>query len=104
MEECNLDSLSHPPTPFRRVADSPKLTHSNSQSESLPDSIKYLSPDFSGRDVKDESVIESPDYTGVEPKATLNRCDDMEESKTVYVIDPGGKRQAIQHEGGSGGM
>ena len=81
MEECKLASLSHPP--IRRVVDSTKLTYSNSQSESLPDS-KCLSSASLGEDMKAESVIESTDYTRVEPKTRLNKSDNMEESKTVY--------------------
>ena len=84
MEECKLASLSHLPM---RMVNSTKLSQSNSQSESLPDSINCLSSASSGAVVKAESVIGSTDYKWVEPKATLTRCDNMEERtewKTVY--------------------
>ena len=84
MEECKLASLSHPP--IRRVVDSANLTHCNSQSKSLPDSINCLSSTTSGGEVKDESVIESTDYTEVEPKARLIRSDDIEEGKILYEM------------------
>ena len=92
MEECKLASLSHPP--IRRVVDSTKSTHSNNQSESLPDSIKCVSSASLGEDVKDESVIERTNYTGVEPKARLNRSDEIEERtewKTLYEMTQGEK-------------
>ncbi|XP_061098575.1 zinc finger protein 615-like [Conger conger] len=87
MEECKLASLSHPP--ITRVVDSTKLTHCNSQSESLPDYMRCLSPTSSSGDMKAESMTGSTDYTGVEPKARLNRSDDIEERtewKTLSVM------------------
>ncbi|XP_035278666.1 zinc finger protein 345-like isoform X1 [Anguilla anguilla] len=77
MEECKPSSLSLPP--IRRVVDSTKLTDSISQSESLPGSMECLSSASSGGCVKAEPVIDGTDYTGVEPKARLNRSDDTEE-------------------------
>ena len=87
MEECKLASLSH--TPIRRVVDSTKLTHCNSQSESLPDSINCLSSTSFDENVKAESVIESTDYTGLEPKARFDKSDDIVERtewKTLYEM------------------
>ena len=84
MEESKLVSLSHPP--IRREVDYTKLTRSNSQSESLPDS-KCLSSASLGEDMKAESVIESTDYTGVEAKVSLNRSDNMDEWKTFYEMN-----------------
>ncbi|KAJ8274111.1 hypothetical protein COCON_G00087360 [Conger conger] len=87
MEECKLASLSHPP--IRTMADSTKLTHSNSQSQSLPDSKKCLRSVSSVGDVKIESVIGGTDYAAAETKARSNGSDDLEERtewKTVYEM------------------
>ncbi|XP_064196743.1 zinc finger protein 572-like isoform X1 [Anguilla rostrata] len=77
MEDYKLSSMSCPPS--QSVVDSTKLTNSNSQSESITDCMNCLSPASSGEDINAESLIDSSDYTGVEPKPSLNRCEDTEE-------------------------
>ena len=85
MEECKLANLSHPH--MRRVVDSTKLTHCNSQSESLPDSMNCLSSASLDEKVKTESVIVKTDYTGVEPQARLISSDDIEErTESLYEM------------------
>ncbi|KAG5846413.1 hypothetical protein ANANG_G00114710 [Anguilla anguilla] len=65
MEDYKLSSMSCPPS--QSVVDSTKLTNSNSQSES------------SGEDINADSLIDSSDYRGLEPKSSLNRWEDTEE-------------------------
>ncbi|XP_035279851.1 zinc finger protein 211-like isoform X1 [Anguilla anguilla] len=77
MEDYKLSSMSRPPS--QRVVDSTKLTNSKSQSESVTDCMNCLSPAPSGEDINAESLIYSSDYTGVESKPSLNRCEDTEE-------------------------
>ncbi|KAJ8355478.1 hypothetical protein SKAU_G00182720 [Synaphobranchus kaupii] len=87
IEECKLSSMSRPPS--QRVVDSTKLTNTNSQSESITDCLNCLSPASAGEDIKVEPVMDSSDYTGVEPRSGLNRCEDIEErreEKTGYFM------------------
>ncbi|KAJ8355479.1 hypothetical protein SKAU_G00182730 [Synaphobranchus kaupii] len=87
IEEGKLSSMSHPPS--QRVVDSTKLTNTNSQSESITDCLNCLSPASAGEDIKVEPVMDSSDYTGVEPRSGLNRCEDIEErreEKTGYFM------------------
>ncbi|KAJ8355563.1 hypothetical protein SKAU_G00183570 [Synaphobranchus kaupii] len=87
IEEYNLSSMSHPPC--QRVVDSTKLTNTNSQSESITDCMNCLRPASSGEDIQAESVMDSSDYTGMEPTSISNRCEDIDEKrerKTVYLM------------------
>ncbi|KAJ8355566.1 hypothetical protein SKAU_G00183600 [Synaphobranchus kaupii] len=86
IEEYNLSSMSHPPC--QRVVDSTKLTNTNSQSESITDCMNCLRPASSGEDIQAESLMDSSDYTGMEPTSISNRCEDVEEmrEKTGYLM------------------
>ncbi|KAJ8397461.1 hypothetical protein AAFF_G00437370 [Aldrovandia affinis] len=78
-----------------RVVDSIKLTDPNSQSGSITDSKKCLSPAASVEDMKTESVMDSTDYTGEEPRSSLNRSEDLEErleGETRYGMNREEKR------------
>ncbi|KAJ8355484.1 hypothetical protein SKAU_G00182780 [Synaphobranchus kaupii] len=66
MDECKFFSMPRPP--LQRVVDSTKLTNTNSQSDSMSNSITYLSTTSSGEDIMVESVMDSSDYTEVEPR------------------------------------
>ncbi|XP_064196726.1 zinc finger protein 271-like isoform X3 [Anguilla rostrata] len=77
MEDYKLSSMSRPPS--QRAVDSTKLTNNKSQSESVTDCMNCLSPAPSDEHIKAESLIDSSDYTRVEPKPSLNRCEDTEE-------------------------
>ncbi|KAJ8355547.1 hypothetical protein SKAU_G00183410 [Synaphobranchus kaupii] len=114
IEECKLSSTSCPPS--QRVVDSTKLTNTNSQSESITDCMNCLSPASSGEAIKAESVMDSSDYTGVEPRQSFNRCEDIEEKterKTGYLMsreqkdiqtnmeeEEDGERKSVKMEGG----
>ncbi|KAJ8355542.1 hypothetical protein SKAU_G00183360 [Synaphobranchus kaupii] len=114
IEECKLSSMSCPLS--QRVVDSTKLTNTNSQPEYITDCMNCLRPASSGEDIKVESVMDSTDYTGVEPRQSLNRCEDIEERaerKTVYLMsreqkdvltnmkeeEEDGERQSVKMEG-----
>ncbi|KAJ8355573.1 hypothetical protein SKAU_G00183670 [Synaphobranchus kaupii] len=87
IEQYKLSSMSHPPC--QRVVDSTKLTNTNSQSESITDCMNCLRPASSGEDIQAESVMDSSDYTGMEPTSISNRCEDIDEKremKTVYLM------------------
>ncbi|KAJ8355561.1 hypothetical protein SKAU_G00183550 [Synaphobranchus kaupii] len=87
IEEYKLSSMSRPPC--QRVVDSTKLTNTNSQSESITDCMNCLRPASSGEDIQAESVMDSSDYTGMEPTSISNRCEDIDEKrerKTVYLM------------------
>ncbi|KAJ8372785.1 hypothetical protein AAFF_G00277280 [Aldrovandia affinis] len=77
MDECKLSSLSQPS--FRKVVDSTQLIDPNSQSESITDIMNNLSPASSGENIKAEYVMESTDYTRVEPRSCLNRSENKEQ-------------------------
>ncbi|XP_061097521.1 uncharacterized protein LOC133128195 [Conger conger] len=77
IEECKLSSISHPPS--QRMVDFTKLTNTNSQSKFAIDCMTCSSPNSPGEDKKAESMLDSSDYTGVEPRSSLNRCDNIEE-------------------------
>ncbi|XP_061096998.1 zinc finger protein ZFP2-like isoform X2 [Conger conger] len=86
-KECKLTSVSSPPS--QRVADSTKMTDTNSQSDSITVCLKCLSPTSSAEGIKVESVTDSSDYTSVDPVSHLNRWDDIEkrtERTTVYLL------------------
>ncbi|KAJ8355487.1 hypothetical protein SKAU_G00182810 [Synaphobranchus kaupii] len=115
MGECKFFSMLRPP--FQRLVDSTKLTNTNSQSDSMSNSIIFLSPTSSGEDIKAESVMDSSDYTRVEPMSSLNRCEDIEERterKTGYLMsreqkdilanmkEEDGERQSVKMEGEDG--
>ncbi|KAJ8369317.1 hypothetical protein SKAU_G00093450 [Synaphobranchus kaupii] len=79
--------MSRPPS--QRVVDSTKLTIRNSQSESITDCMNCFTPASAGKDIKAEPVMDSSDYTGVEPRSSLNKCEDIEERterKTGYFM------------------
>ncbi|KAJ8274126.1 hypothetical protein COCON_G00087510 [Conger conger] len=97
MEECKL---SHPP--IRRVVDSTKLTHCNSQSESLPDSMRCLSSSSLVGDMKVESVIESTDYTGVLYEMTQEEQDRLSNMKEE--VEECEERQSVKMEREDGVM
>ncbi|KAJ8355541.1 hypothetical protein SKAU_G00183350, partial [Synaphobranchus kaupii] len=95
------------------------LTNTNSQSEFITDCLKCSNPTSSGEAIKAESVMENSDYTGVEPKSSLNRCEDIEERrerKTGYLMsreqkdilanmkeeEEDWKRQSVKMEGEDG--
>ncbi|KAJ8275309.1 hypothetical protein COCON_G00099340 [Conger conger] len=80
MDKCKLFSMSH-----QRV-DSTKLTNTNSQSDSMPNSITFVSPAYSGEDIKAESMVVSSDYTWVGPGSSLKQSEDVEEKKTGYLM------------------
>ena len=104
MDEWKLSSMSFPPS--QRVVDSTKLTNTNSQSKTVTDFKKSLSPSSSGEDIKAESTMDSSDYTGVEPRSSLNRCDYIEERAertNGYFMSREEKDTLNQHEGGGGG-
>ncbi|KAJ8355562.1 hypothetical protein SKAU_G00183560 [Synaphobranchus kaupii] len=87
IEEYKLSSMSRPPC--QRVVDSTKLTNTNSQSESITDCMNCLRPASSGEDIQAESVMDSSDYTGMEPTSISNRCEDIDEKrerKSVYLM------------------
>ncbi|KAJ8355565.1 hypothetical protein SKAU_G00183590 [Synaphobranchus kaupii] len=87
IEEYMLSSMSHPPC--QRVVDSTKLTNTNSQSESITDCMNCLRPASSGENIQAESVMDSSDYTGMEPTSISNSCEEIEESrerKTGYLM------------------
>ncbi|KAJ8355549.1 hypothetical protein SKAU_G00183430 [Synaphobranchus kaupii] len=117
IEECKLSSTSCPPS--QRAVDSTKLTNTNSQSESITDCMNCLSPASSGEAIKAESVMDSSDYTGVEPRQSFNRCEDIEEKterKTGYLMsreqkdiqtnmkeeEEDGERKSVKMEGDDG--
>ncbi|KAJ8355548.1 hypothetical protein SKAU_G00183420 [Synaphobranchus kaupii] len=103
IEECKLSSTSCPPS--QRVVDSTKLTNTNSQSESITDCMNCLSPASSGEAIKAESVMDSSDYTGVEPRQSFNRCEDIEEKNREEDRISDEQRAKIhtnQHEGRGG--
>ncbi|KAJ8355571.1 hypothetical protein SKAU_G00183650 [Synaphobranchus kaupii] len=79
IEEYNLSSISRPPC--QRVMDFTKLTNTNSQSESITNSMNCLRPASSGDGVQAESVMDSSDYTQMEPTSISNRCEDVEEMR-----------------------
>ncbi|KAJ8355558.1 hypothetical protein SKAU_G00183520, partial [Synaphobranchus kaupii] len=86
-EEFTLSSMSSPPA--QTLVDSTKLTITNSQSESITDCMNCLTSASSGEEIKAEYVMDSSDYTGVEPRSSLNRCEDMDERterKTGYLM------------------
>ncbi|XP_061097006.1 zinc finger protein 436-like [Conger conger] len=80
MDKCKLFSMSH-----QRV-DSTKLTNTNSQADSMPNSITFVSPAYSGEDIKAESMVVSSDYTWVGPGSSLKQSEDVEEKKTGYLM------------------
>ncbi|KAJ8338749.1 hypothetical protein SKAU_G00355350 [Synaphobranchus kaupii] len=98
--QCKLSSMSRPPS--QRAVDSPKLTNTNSE------------------EINADSVMDSSDYTGVEPRSSLNRCEDIEEGtekKTGYLMsreqkdilikmkeeeEEDGERQSVKMEGEDG--
>ncbi|XP_061097000.1 zinc finger protein 883-like [Conger conger] len=86
IEECKLSSMSH--SSAQRVVDSTKLTNTNSQADSMPNSITFVSPAYSGEDIKAESMVVSSDYTWVEPGSSLKQSEDVEEKKTGYLMSP----------------
>ncbi|KAJ8355545.1 hypothetical protein SKAU_G00183390 [Synaphobranchus kaupii] len=117
IEECKLSSTSCPLS--QRAVDSTKLTNTNSQSESITDCMNCLSPASSGDAIKAESVMDSSDYTGVEPRQSFNRCEDIEEKterKTGYLMsreqkyiltnmkeeEEDGERKSVKMEGDDG--
>ncbi|KAG5847980.1 hypothetical protein ANANG_G00132020, partial [Anguilla anguilla] len=76
-------------SPAQRVVDSIKMTNASSQSESITDCMKCLGSTSSGEDIKAESVMDSSDYVGAEPRSSSNRCGDVEdrtERKTGYLM------------------
>ncbi|KAJ8355485.1 hypothetical protein SKAU_G00182790 [Synaphobranchus kaupii] len=100
MVECKFFSMPRPV--FQRVVDS-----------------QWWSPTSSGEAIKAESVMENSDYTGVEPRSSLNRCEDIEERrerKTGYLMsreqkdilanmkeeEEDGERQSVKMEGEDG--
>ncbi|XP_061099767.1 zinc finger protein 391-like [Conger conger] len=87
IEECKMSS-----PPSQRVVDSSKWSNTNSQSESKSECVNILSPTYSGEDIKAESGIDRSDYNGVEPRLSLNRCEDMgqrTERTTGYLMSKG---------------
>ncbi|KAJ8355575.1 hypothetical protein SKAU_G00183690 [Synaphobranchus kaupii] len=87
VEEYKLSSMSRPPC--QRVVDSTKLTNANSQSESITNCMNCLRPASSGEAIQAESVMDSSDYTGMEPASISNRCEDIDEKrerKTGYLM------------------
>ncbi|KAJ8359063.1 hypothetical protein SKAU_G00155880 [Synaphobranchus kaupii] len=79
--------MSRPPC--QRVVDSTKLTNTNSQSESITDCMNCLRPASSDENIQAESVMDSSDYTRMEPTSISNRSEDIEERterKTVYLM------------------
>ncbi|KAG5846407.1 hypothetical protein ANANG_G00114650 [Anguilla anguilla] len=94
MDECKLFSASRPPS--QGVVDSTKLTNTDNQSDFTSNPITFLSPSSSGKDIKAESVMDCTDYTGVESRSSLDRCEDIEdrtERKTGYLMSR--EQQAI---------
>ena len=72
------------------MVNSTKLTNTNGQSESITHNcINFLSYTSSGDTIKTEYVTDSSDYTGVEPRSSLNRCEDIRErteKETGYLM------------------
>ncbi|KAJ8352421.1 hypothetical protein SKAU_G00238970 [Synaphobranchus kaupii] len=114
IEECKLSSMSCPPS--ESMMDSTKLTNTNSLTESVTDCQKCSSPTSSAEDIKAESLMDS---SGVEPRSSLNRFEDIEESterKTGYLMsreqkdkltnmkeeEEDGERQSVKIEGKDG--
>ncbi|KAJ8355572.1 hypothetical protein SKAU_G00183660 [Synaphobranchus kaupii] len=87
IEEYKLSSTSRPPC--QRVVDFTNLTNANSQSESITDCMNCLRPASSDEGIQAESVMDSSDYTGMEPTSISNRCEDIDEKrerKTGYLM------------------
>ncbi|XP_035279838.1 zinc finger protein 709-like isoform X3 [Anguilla anguilla] len=78
VEDCKLTSI--PYSPSRRVVDFTQPTNTNIQSESTTEFMNFVSPTYLSEDIKAESVIDSSNFDGVEPRTSVNRCEDMEES------------------------
>ncbi|XP_061097519.1 uncharacterized protein LOC133128193 [Conger conger] len=89
IEECKLSSISHPPS--QRMVDFTKLTNTNSQSKFATDCMTCSSPNSPGEDKKAESMLDSSDFTEVEPRSSLNRCDYIEERTNGYLMSRGQK-------------
>ena len=71
------------------MVDTTKLRNTNSQSESITQCINFLSYTSSGGTIKTEYVTDSSDYTGVEPRSSLDRCEDIgerTEKETGYLM------------------
>ncbi|XP_061097007.1 zinc finger protein ZFP2-like [Conger conger] len=77
------------------------MTDTNSQSDSITDCIKCLSPISSAEDIKVESVTDSSDYTGVDPVSQtmyLLCREQMDILANMKVDEEDGERQSVEME------